>query len=61
MTGNILPLMLHDLTKLVPDLPERTFRAIRFIEKGGKEAVIGSLSDALNVLSGKSGTSFVKS
>ena len=35
--------------------------AIRFIEKGGKEAVIGSLSDALNVLSGKSGTSFVKS
>ncbi len=35
--------------------------AIRFIEKGGKEAVIGNLSDALNVLEGKSGTAFTRS
>ncbi|MHB8372507.1 MAG: carbamate kinase [Thermoplasmataceae archaeon] len=35
--------------------------AIRFVEKGGKEAVIGNLSDALGVLNGKSGTSITGS
>ncbi|EQD76543.1 carbamate kinase [mine drainage metagenome] len=35
--------------------------AIRFVEKGGKEAIIGNLSDALGVLNGKSGTSITGS